>query len=293
MFTALINNCKSFLNRIKHQLKKITKPSTATIAAGVLSDLPRSKSDLIAENAILRQQLIVLNRQVKRPRLTTGDRIQFVFMARLTRFWQTALHIIQPDTLLRWHRDLIRLYWKRKSRSKKRKLRIPQETIKLIKQMAQENPYWGAEKIRGELLKLGISVGKPTIQKYMKQVRRQSGQNWANFLKNHAQDIWACDFTVVYDLLFRPIYIFIIIAHQTREIKHAAVTRHPTDAWAAQQLREATSWGKHPEYLIRDNDKKYGQQFSAVVRSSGIKEIKTPFEAPRANAICERSIGSM
>ena len=139
---------------------------------------------------------------------------------------------------------------KRKSKSKKRKPRIPQETIDLIKQMTQENPYWGAEKIGGErlkderlkdeLLKLGISIGKPTIQKYMKQVRRQSGQNWTNFLKNHAQDIWACDFTVVYDLLFRPIYIFIIIAHQNREIKHAAVTRHLTDAWVAQQLREAT-----------------------------------------------------
>jgi transposase InsO family protein len=159
--------------------------------------------------------------------------------------------------------------------------------------MARENSFWGAEKIRGELVKLGISVGKPTIQKYMKQVRRRSGQNWRNFLKNHAEDIWACDFTVVYDLLFRPIYIFIIIAHQSREIKHAAVTRHPTDAWTAQQLREATSWGKHPEYLIRDNDKKYDKQFSAVARSSGIKEIKTPFEAPRANAICERFIGSM
>jgi transposase InsO family protein len=214
-------------------------------------------------------------------------------MARLTRFWHTALHIIQPDTLLRWHRDLFRLYWKRKSRSKKRKPRIPRETIDLIKQMARENPYWGAEKIRGELIKLGISIGKPTIQKYMKQVRRQSGQNWTNFLKNHAQDIWACDFTVVYDLLFRPIYIFIIIAHQNREIKHAAVTRHPTDAWTAQQLREATPWGKHPKYLIRDNDKKYGKQFSAVARTSGTKEIKTPFEAPRANAICERFIGSM
>jgi hypothetical protein len=223
------------------------QPSTATIAVGALSDLPRSKTDLIAENAILRQQLIVLKRQVKRPQLTPGDRIRFVLIARLTRFWQTALHIIQPDTLLRWHRDLFRLYWKRISKSNKRKPRIPQETIDLIKQMAQENPFWGAEKIRGELLKLGISVGKPTIQKYMKKVHRRSGQNWTNFLKNHAEDIWACDFTVVYDLLFRPIYIFIIIAHQTREIKHAAVTRHPTDAWTAQQLREATPWGQHPK----------------------------------------------
>ena len=245
MFTALIITCKSFLNRIKNHLKKISQPCTITIAAGALTDLPRSRADLIVENAILRQQLIVVNRQVKRPKLTTGDRIRLLFMARLTRFWQTALHIVQPDTLLRWHRDLFRLYWKQKSRSKKRKPRISQETISLMKQMARENPFWGAEKIRGErlrdeLLKLGVNVGKPTIQKYMKQVWRRSSQNWRNFLKNQAQDIWACDFTVVYDLLFRPIYIFIIIAHQNREIKHAAVTRHLTDAWVAQQLREAT-----------------------------------------------------
>jgi len=113
MFTTLINVYKSFFNRVKNQLKKITKQSTATIVAGALSDLPRSKSNLIAENAILRQQLIVLNRQVKRPQLTTGDRIRLVLLARLTRFWRTTLHIIQPDTLLRWHRDLFCLYWKR------------------------------------------------------------------------------------------------------------------------------------------------------------------------------------
>ena len=148
MFTTFVNACKSFFTHIKNQLKNNTKPTTATIAVGALSDLPRSKPDLIAENAILRQQLIVLNRQVKRPQLTPGDRIRLVLMARLTRFWQTALHIIQPDTLLRWHRDLFRLYWKRKSKSNKRKPRIPQETIDLIKQMAQENPFWGAEKIR-------------------------------------------------------------------------------------------------------------------------------------------------
>ena len=127
----------------------------------------------------------------------------------------------------------------------------------------------------------------------MKQVRRRSGQNWQNFLKNHAHDIWACDFTVVHDLLFRPIYIFIIIAHQTREIKHTAVTRHPADAWVAQQLREATPWGQRPKYLIRDNDKKFGKKFCTVTKSSGIKDLKTPFQAPKENAHGERLIGTM
>jgi putative transposase len=140
---------------------------------------------------------------------------------------------------------------------------------------------------------LGIDLDKDTLKKYMRQVRRRSNQNWAIFLRNHAHEVWACDFTVVHDLLFRPLYIFVIIAHKTRQIIHFAVTRHPTDAWVAQQLREATPWGRRPRFLIRDNDKKYGECFAAVARSSGIKVLKTPILAPRANAICERFIGSL
>ena len=147
--------------------------------------------------------------------------------------------------------------------------------------MAKENPLWGAERIRGEPLKLGIKVCK------------KSGQTWATFLKNHAADIWACDFTVVHDLLFRPLYIFVIIEHTTRRIIHTAVTSSPTNAWTAQQVREATPWRKGPKFLIRDRDNKYGQQFRSVARSTGIQELKTPFRAPRANAICERCIGSL
>jgi hypothetical protein len=105
----------------------------------------------MVENAILRQQVIVLNRQVKQPKLTNSDRLRFVLLAHFTNFWHTALHIVQPETLLRWHRELFRRYWRRKSKAKSRKPRIPQETIDLIKQMAIENPRWGAKKIRGIL----------------------------------------------------------------------------------------------------------------------------------------------
>ena len=280
-------------NWSKHSFKRWTKPSTASLAAGALTDIMRSRADLIAENALLRQQLVVLRRQVKRPQLTNGDRIRLVLLARVTRYWQYALHIVQPDTLLRWHRDLFRLYWRRKSRKRKRKPRIPQETIDLIKQMAAESRLWGAERIRGELLKLGIKVSKPTVQHYLPNRRRTSSQTWATFLKNHASDIWACDFTVVHDLLFRPLYIFIILELKTRRIIHAAVSRNPTDAWTVQQLREATPWDMGPRYLIRDRDKKYGFLFSAIARSTSIKELKTPALAPRANAVCERFIGSL
>jgi transposase InsO family protein len=299
MFSALIKACKSFINRVNTQLKKMTKPATAAIAVGTLTDLPRSRADLLAENAMLRQQLIVLKRSVKRPKFTTGDRVRLSLLARLTGFWQSALHLVQPDTLLRWHRDLFRWYWRRKSKPKKHPQTTPQTTIDLIHKMALENRTWGAEHIQGErlkdeLLKLGIKLGKPTIQNIINQVRkRRSGQTWSSFLKNHAHQIWDCDFTVVNDLLFRPLYIFVIIAHKTRQIIHFAVTRHQTDAWVAQQLREATPWGRQPRFLIRDNDKKYGKQFRIVASSSSINELLTPIEAPRANAICERFIGSL
>jgi putative transposase len=143
------------------------------------------------------------------------------------------------------------------------------------------------------MLKLGIRVSKRTIQKYMPKVRRKSSQTWATFLKNHAGDIWASDFTVVHDLLFRPLYIFVVMELQTRRIVHTAVTRSPTDDWTAQQLREATPWGKSPKYLVRDRDNKYGPLFLNVARSTGIQVLKTPVRAPKANAVCERFIGSL
>jgi transposase InsO family protein len=293
MITSILSFCGNLCRRAKQHLKQWTKPVTATLVTGALSDTTRSRADLIAENVMLRQQLIVLNRQVKRPQLTNGDRIRLVLLARCTQFWQQALLIVQPDTLLRWHRDLFRRYWRHKSRHKKRKPRVAPETIALIRKMSKENRLWGAERIRGELLKLGVRVSKRTIQKYMPKVRRNSSQTWATFLKNHAGDIWACDFTVVHDLLFRPRYIFVVIELQTRRIVHTAVTRSPTDHWTAQQLREATPWGKGPKYLIRDRDDKYGPLFLSVVKSTGIKVLKTPVRAPKANAICERFIGSL
>jgi putative transposase len=293
MMTSILSFCGNLGRQAKQYLKQWTKPASATLVTAALSDLTRSRADLIAENAMLRQQLIVLKRQVKRPQLTNGDRIRLVLAARCSQFWQQALLIVQPDTLLRWHRDLFRRYWRRKSRNKRRKPRIAPETIALIRKMANENRLWGAERLRGELLKLGIGVSKRTIQKYMPKRRRKPSQTWATFLKNHAADIWAADFTVVHDLLFRPWYIFVVIELQTRRIVHTAATRSPSDDWTAQQLREATPWGKGPKYLIRDRDDKYGPLFSNVAQSTGIKVLKTPVRAPKANAVCERFIGSL
>jgi putative transposase len=274
---------------IQQKINGWLKPTTLSLAVGAITDLSRSRADLLVENALLRQQLIVLHRQIKRPQLTNGDRIRLVLLARCTKFWNQALHILQPDTLLRWYRDLFRLYWRHISRNRKNKQRISSETIRLIRQMIQENTLWGAERIRGELLKLGITLSKRTIQKYIRLLRKSPSftQNWASFIKNHMGDIWACDFTVAYDWLFRPVYIFVIMELKKRRIIHMAVTDSPTDEWATQQLREATPCGEHPKYLIRDRDKKFGFQFSALATHSGIEVIQTPFRTPKANAFCE------
>ena len=169
------------------------------------------------------------------------------------------------------------------------------ETIALIRQMAKDNRLWGAERIRGELLKLGIRVCKRTIQKYMRGVRTKPprGQKWSTFLRNHAANIWACDYLQVTDLFFRPLFAFFIVELKSRRVIHVGVTRSPTDPWVAQQLREATPYGQAPKYLIRDNDSKFGPSFARVARTSGIKILKTPYHAPRANAICERFLRSV
>src|SRR5262249_2896726 len=149
---------------------------------------------------------------------------------------------------------------------------------------------WGAERIRGELLKLGLRVCKRTIQKYMRTVRIQQpqGQKWSTFLHTHAAQVWACDFLLVTDLFFRPLFAFFVVELTSRKVIHVGVTRSPTDAWVAQHLREATPYGQAPKYLIRDNDNKFGSSFDQVAKTSHIKILKAPYHAPRSNAICER-----
>ena len=283
------------LEALSSRFARWSKPLGTSLPLSTFTDLGRSKSELIAENALLRQQLIVLKRQVKRPRFTRTDRILLVLLAMVVRTWQQALVIVQPNTVLRWHRELFHLYWKHKSKTRTHQPKIAAETIALIRQMAKDNRLWGAERIRGELLKLGLRVCKRTIQKYMRSVRAQQprGQKWSTFLRNHAANIWACDFLQVTDLFFRPLFAFFLIELKTRRVIHVGVTRSPTDAWVAQQLREATPDGQAPKYLICDHDSKYGSCFRRVARTSGIKLLKTPVHAPRANAVCERFLRSV
>jgi len=295
IFSRLKRLMVSYVNEWRASIVHWTKPLTSSLPLGTLADLGRSKSELIAENAFLRQQLIMLKRQVKRPVCTKADRILLVLLARVVRAWKQALVIVQPETLLRWHREAFRFYWKHKSKAHSHKPKVAAETITLIREMATKNRLWGAERIRGELLKLGMHVCKRTIQKYIRQVRapQPKGQKWATFLRNHAAQIWACDFLQVTDLFFRPLFAFVIIELKSRRVIHMGVTRSPTDPWVAQQLREATPYGQAPTYLIRDNDSKFGSLFTRVATTSAIEILKIPYHAPQANAVCERFVRSV
>jgi transposase InsO family protein len=161
--------------------------------------------------------------------------------------------------------------------------------------MAKDNRTWGAERIRGELLKLGIQVAKSTIQRYLRQVCSPvpTRQTWSTFLRNHAKDIWAVDFLQAHDLFFRAVFVFVVIELGSRRLVHFGVTRSPSDAWVAQQLREDTPFGQGPRFLIRDNDNKYGAAFDRVAQGTHIDVLKTPYQAPKANAVCERFLGSV
>jgi putative transposase len=275
----LVITIKQRVCLIFHALQKRflcwVKPPTTSIVLGTLTDLLRGKSELIAENALLRQQLTILHRQIKRPVYKKTDRLLLVLLARMVRTWKQALYLLQPETLLRWHRELFRVVWKRKSKASSSKPKLTPETISLIKEMAANNRMWGAERIRGELLKLDM--------------RRSQ----TNHPEVYEAEIWACDFLSVTDLFFRPLFAFFIIELKSRKIIHVNVTRSPTDPWVAQQLREATPYGQTPTYLIRDTDRKFGQLFARVAATSGIKVLRTPYRTPRANAVCERFLLSV
>ena len=244
---------------------------------------------------MLRQQLIVLRRQVQKPTFTPTDRLWLVLLASRVRHWQDALLILQPETLLRWHRQGFRLFWKFKSRPRGGRRPLAAESVALIQPMARENRLWGSERIHGELLKLGIRVATATIQTYVRPVRPQRGPSttWSTCLKHQAQGLWACDCLPVVDLWFRPLYLCFILELASRRVVHFGVTRSPSDGWVAQQLHEDTPYGQVLRFLIRDRDRQYGEAFTRVGQSSSIEILKTPFRTPQANAIGERFWGSV
>ncbi len=250
---------------------------------------------LVVEIVCLRQQLAVLQRTRKHPVLQDKDRRFWILMARLFCGWKQALIIVKPEAVLRWHARGWRAYWRWKSRARiPGRRRIPLELRALIRRMAQENPLWGQVRIMAELLKLGYLVSPRTVRKYVR--RPWSGRpspGWKVFLKEHAQDLWACDFLCVRTLSFQTLYVFFLIEHARREIVHLRATAHPTAAWVAQQLVNACYDRQPPKYLLRDRDSIYGAEFTRKGRSLRLCEVRTPVRAPRANAIAERFAGTL
>jgi transposase InsO family protein len=265
------------------------------VAGGFIADLTRSRAELLTENALLRQQLIVASRATKRPTFRVHERGLLVLLASVNRQWRRALLLVRPETVLRWHREGFRLFWRRRSRSSvPREPRVTPHVVALIHRMACDNRLWGAERIRGELLKLGIRVAKRTVQRYTRgarPTRPRSGQSWRTFLRNHT--VWACDFLQVYDVWFRPIFAFFIVDVNAKRVVHVGVTRAPTQAWTAQQLRNATPFGQGPQLIIRDRDDKFGPQFDRVAEGAGARLLRTAVQSPLMNAVCERFLGSV
>ncbi len=259
--------------------------------------LVRPRQDLVVENLLLRHQLAVLTRPTRtrpRPRPRTWDKLLWVLARRLCAAWRTHLVLVTPSTVIRWHRQSWRLFWRWKTRHPGGRPRLSAEIQELIATMSRDNRLWGTERIRGELLKLGIAVSNRSIRRYRwRGPVRPPRQTWRTFLANHAHHLWAADLLTVPTLAFKTLYVLVFIAHGRRELVHVNVTANPTAAWVWRQLIEATPWGCKPRHLLRDRDAVYGRDFGARAERIGIDAIATPVRSPRANAIAERVIGTL
>src|SRR6201990_2556347 len=257
-------------------------------------DLFRSRAALAMEIWMLRQQISVLRRTApKKQTFSSIDRLIFVCLYRLRPGVRDALAIVKPETIVKWHRAGFRLYWRWKSKARGGRPTVPLELRKLIREMSIANPRWGAPRIHGELLKLGVDIGQTSVAKYMVRRRDPPSQGWRTFLRNHDDGIAAMDMFVVPTISFRLLYGLLIMGHGRRHILCFGVTAHPTAEWIANQVTEACGWEQAPRYLIRDRDGAYGEVFIRRLRSMGIRDRPTSPRSPWQNGYAERLIGSI
>src|SRR5881409_649492 len=248
---------------------------------------------LAVENLALRQQLAVYKRTTARPKLRTTDRLFWIWLARVWAGWRQALVIVSPDTVLRWQRRRFREHWTKLSgRPRLGRPPISAETAALIRRMAVTNPLWGAPRIHGELLKLGIDLAERTVSRLLAKRRPPPSQTWRTFLTNHVRDLVSIDFFTVPTARLRILFVFVVLAHDRRRVLHFNVIEHPTAAWTAQQL-DAFPEDPAPSYLLRDRDQVYGQQFRHRVKGMAIEEVLTAPHSPWQNPFAERLIGSI
>jgi hypothetical protein len=243
----------------------------------------RSRSDLLLENLALRQQLGVFKQKHPQPRFGVSDRLFWVMLRRFWKGWKEALTLVQPETVVRWHRAGFKLYWTWLSRHRSRAGRkcVSRELRELIFRMVAENQTWGAPRIHGELKMVGFDISERTILRWMRKAPRnpEPAKRWAAFLSNHREAIAAMDFFTVPTLTFGVLYCFFVIAHDRRRILHCSVTKHPTSAWVVQQLREAFPYDSAPGYLIFDRGTQFNNELIETVKSFGIQPKRTNYRS--------------
>jgi transposase InsO family protein len=263
------------------------------IFIGLLRGLKTHRT-LVLENLALRHQLAVLQRTAPRPRLRTADRLLWVLLSRMWSGWMDAISVVQPATVIRWQRSGFKLVWTWKSRRNgPGRPAVAPEIQVLIRQMSKANPLWGAPRIHGELQKLGVEISQAAVSKYVVRPRKPPSQTWRTFLENHLGNLVSVDFFVVPTVLFKVLFVFVVLAHERRRVVHINVTDAPTAQWTAQQLVEAFPWETAPRYVLRDRDAVYGVAFSRCVQTMGIHEVKTAPRSPWQNPYVERLIGTL
>lgn len=247
-----------------------------------------SRTALHAENALLRHQITILRRRApKRVKITPTDHAIFKLCLKLWPSTARLITIVHPKTIVRWHREAFRLYWRRKSRRIGRP-KTSSEIRSLVRQMSADNPLWGAPRIHGELLKLGFDVSQATVSRYMPKRPSDPNQTWKTFIRNHVDCTAAIDFLVVPTLAFRVLYILVVLHHKRRELIHFAITTNPTAQWTARQITEAFPWSSPPKYIVRDNDGVYGQTFRERLDAMSIHDVRTAPRSPWQNGYVER-----
>jgi putative transposase len=257
----------------------------------------RDPQAVAIENAVLRHQLAVLRRQVARPMYRRRDRLFLTAASRLLPRERWSAFLVRPQTLLRWHRELVRRKWTFARRRSPGRPPIAPELRDAVLRLARENPRWGYLRIQGELRRLGIRVGATTIRRILRAyglgpAPRRAGPTWSEFLRAQAKGILACDFLTVETLRLKTIHVLFFIELRTRRVHIAGVTAHPDSAWVTQQARnlayELKDRSSPVRFLVRDRDAKYSEAFNEVFRTEGVRVIRTPIRAPRANAFAER-----
>jgi putative transposase len=268
--------------------------NTILIVLRTISLIFGGHEQVALENLALREQLGIFQRSVRHPKIRQRDRLFWVCLHKVWKEWRSELVIVRPETVLDWQRKRFKRYWCQLSQHKNPgRPRRGSDIRKLVKAMAEANLSWGAPRIHGELLKLGIEISERTVSRLMPQRHTAPSQTWRTFLDNHVRDLVSVDFFTVPTARLHVLFVFIVLSHERRRVIHFNITEHPTAAWTAQQIIEAFPEDQASRYLLRDRDGVYGEYFQKRAQGMGIEEVRTAAQSPWQNPYAERVIGSI